>query len=348
MKKTISLILAILMLTLVFTGCDILNFGDSGDESESEYENNESNSVEEESESKREESPVTDFEYMINTKTGNMTITKYIGKSSEVVIPEAINGEPVKVIGESAFANSDVETVHIPDSVEAILQLAFYKCEKLTYVRFSQNLVNRIGWSAFSGCKSLKKADLSSSGLKMIDEGAFEDCESLEEVTLGENINVIAQEAFMNCTSLHTINLPKNLEELGHYAFFNCNFKTLTIPKSIQKWGIYAFANSLELSEVIFEDGLKTISGSFLFGPCLVETVTIPASVESIDDCIFFKSKLKTVIFEGDAPNVRDTKFNMPFDVDNQPVTIYYDPEASGWDTTPMKDYYTLVPMENT
>ena len=40
MKKTISLILAILMLTLVFTGCDILNFGDRGGESESEFESN--------------------------------------------------------------------------------------------------------------------------------------------------------------------------------------------------------------------------------------------------------------------------------------------------------------------
>ena len=43
MKKIISLILAILMFTLVFTGCDILKFGDKDGELESEYENNESN-----------------------------------------------------------------------------------------------------------------------------------------------------------------------------------------------------------------------------------------------------------------------------------------------------------------
>lgn len=47
--------------------------------------------------------PVEDFEYEEN-EDGGITITRYIGEETEVVIPEKINEKNVTVIGKDAFS----------------------------------------------------------------------------------------------------------------------------------------------------------------------------------------------------------------------------------------------------
>ena len=67
-----------------------------------------------------------DFEYAINSD-GGIVITQYIGKSgtTEIVIPDTINGTPVKVIGHGAFSISGVTSVVIPKGVTKIKGYAF-------------------------------------------------------------------------------------------------------------------------------------------------------------------------------------------------------------------------------
>lgn len=65
-----------------------------------------------------------DFEYIL--KDGKITIMKYKGTDKDVRIPDIINGYPVVVIAQGAFAdNSDIESVFIPASVVAIDTTAF-------------------------------------------------------------------------------------------------------------------------------------------------------------------------------------------------------------------------------
>jgi len=342
MKKILCAFLSLIMLLTVLVGCNIVPDNDSKDTSENTESESNTEPQGTDFENELQESPATDFEYEINN-AGYLTITKYIGSSKNVVIPSKIDDQPVVVIGQEAFAYCDIETVYMPDTVEAIIQYAFIGCEKLTDVRFSPNLVGMIGLSAFWGCKSLKSADLSSSRLEKIYWSAFKDCESLEKVTFGDNIKVIEKEAFMNCKSLKMIELPKNLEEIGPYAFYNCSkIECLTVPKSLYKWGMYAFCGTTSLKKIDFEDGLKNIGGSGLFGSCSVEEITIPASVEIIDNVIFYNTPLKKVIFEGNAPNV----YEKAFGEESQPLCIYYDPTTDGWDTTALKNHYSVVPLE--
>ena len=105
------------------------------------------------------------------------------------------------------------------------------------------------------------------------------------------------------------------------------------------------FFGNHALTSITFEDGLPKIAGSSTFqGAISLETVTIPASVTEISDTAFSAChSLKSVKFMGDAPTVLGYYV---FGPSNKEITIYYDPETSGWDTTTLKDDYTLLPLQ--
>ena len=88
-----------------------------------------------------------------------MKITEYIGSDQEVTIPEEINGFTVQQIGESAFENSEIISVTIPDTVTSIGKTAFKNRKSLATVKFGLK-VKEIGESSFQGCVSLTKINV--------------------------------------------------------------------------------------------------------------------------------------------------------------------------------------------
>jgi len=101
--------------------------------------------------------PPSDFEYVVTydknleegvTYTG-IRITKYIGKSDIVVVPEKIEGLDVTSIGVSAFWSTKIQSVTIPASVTQIETMAFYNCENLKSAKFLGNAPHSIVLDAF-------------------------------------------------------------------------------------------------------------------------------------------------------------------------------------------------------
>ena len=93
MKKTISLLLTLVLLLSTFSGCVSVfekqpeNTGENT--TTAPYLNKETN-------------PASDFEYKTN-EDGGITITRYIGQNKNVIIPETIQNMPVTQIGLHAF-----------------------------------------------------------------------------------------------------------------------------------------------------------------------------------------------------------------------------------------------------
>jgi hypothetical protein len=83
------------------------------------------------------------------TYKDTITIIGYGGSSKNVVIPEKLNNLPVVAIGESAFAERQLTSVVIPNSVVEIRGQAFWS-NKLTSVAIPNSVV-KIGNQAFSG-----------------------------------------------------------------------------------------------------------------------------------------------------------------------------------------------------
>ncbi len=266
-----------------------------------------------ESVAKRIENPVTDFEYEVY-ETG-IGIKKYVGESDHVVIPALIEDMPVITIASSAFSNTDIISVNLPDTVKAIADFGFAHCEKL------------------------EKIDLSSESFVYIGEKAFLGCIGLKNVVFGDNISEIDAHAFKDCSALTEAILPKNLTKLGELAFFGCEaIKTIRYPKSLTNPGISTFSNAKALEEIIFEEGIEVIYATFA-GCNSLQQVTIPSSVKVLGSYVFNHSiNLSTVTFLGDTPEVQE--YALP---ENSDLVIYYDPSTSGWDTTPLRDIYTLA-----
>lgn len=162
----------------------------------------------------------------------------------------------------------------------------------------------------------------------------------LKSVKLSDRLNYIATEAFVNCQALEEIRLPATLETLCYQAFVNCT----------------------SLTTVVFAEGMTHVGGPFAFTENCpkIKNVTIPASAQSVNPSTFVD--LETVTFLGDAPlfgKDAPNGYSSPFISSNEAAsgadpqvtkkympTIYYDPAKSGWDTTEMRDYFHLVPIE--
>ena len=90
------------------------------------------------------------FEYKIEDK--EVCIIKYLGSSKEVVIPEEIEGYPVKSIGDSAFYNNNLTSVDLT-GVESISDCAFFN-NNLTSINLLgvKNIGNCVFFNNLSIC----------------------------------------------------------------------------------------------------------------------------------------------------------------------------------------------------
>lgn len=88
------------------------------------------------------------------TKTSAQTyvVSEYIGQSTDVVVPAAIDGTPVAIINSGCFGdNSDVKTISLEDGVAKIGSSAFANCTSLEGIYLPSSITN-IGLKAFDGC----------------------------------------------------------------------------------------------------------------------------------------------------------------------------------------------------
>lgn len=319
MKKTIAILLSIFLLFAAFVGCQ----------------------------KAPDPNPASDFEYTVRDD-GTIEITKYIGEATQVVIPKKIDGKNVTTIGSASFAESNIVSVVMPNTVKYIYSFAFGGCSNLTTVKMSDSLVSMAD-GAFKNCTALTDIDLSMKSMKYIDHEVFRGCTNLKTIKFGKNIVFIRERAFFECTSLEEAILPEKLQEIGEYAFMNCtSLQKIRIPKTLEKWGLYPFYGAKSVTEIVFEDGLKQIGGgdgNVISYEAKIQTLRIPASVEQISEGVFVDCKeLKEIYFEGACPQIGDKdtdKFVTPV----QDVKIYYNPSMPGWDTTPLRNIYTLIPL---
>lgn len=111
------------------------------------------------------------------------------GATGDVAIREGTT-----MMGEEAFAMSDVTSVKLPSTLKAIPYLGFYWSKGLNNVVIPGN-VKEIGNNAFSWCESLSNLTISE-GVEHIGEAAFFRCNNLNEVTIPRSVTQIDMHAF--------------------------------------------------------------------------------------------------------------------------------------------------------
>ncbi len=100
----------------------------------------------------------TGFEFELTSSS--VILTKYVGESTEVVVPTEIAGLPVEGIGDSCFENSAVESIFIPKTVKVLGSDMAKGAEALTSLKFEdEKTVSSIGKSIITGTTLEHKLD---------------------------------------------------------------------------------------------------------------------------------------------------------------------------------------------
>jgi flagellar motor component MotA len=190
------------------------------------------------------------FLYNRNIEFGGMLITKYTGFSTEVYIPEMINGLRVRAIDDDAFAGcSEITGITISSGVEHIgkhsfcnsMYTKYSKFDKLTYISVDENSNNY---------------------------------SSVDGVLFNKNKTVLYKFPIRKNQEIYTI--PDGVIEIADYAFHYCDFlRSVIIPKSVNKINEYTFIDnerywwesSTSISEIVVNEENNTYSseGGVLF-----------------------------------------------------------------------------------
>ena len=238
-----------------------------------------------------------------------VTITKYTGTESTVILPSTINSWPVTKIGEAAFQdNTTITSVTIPDSVTEIGANAFAGCTNLTSVNYAgdwSNLTIQSGNPAVEDAVNAQLFDFEfipnntavivkkyngtaadvtipshykGKPVTMIDHAAFHDS-AVTSVTIPDSVTSIPDDAFAFCSQLTNISIPNSVTFIGFSAFNSCtSLKSITLPSSLSTIQSTAFYNCGNLETIRIPVSV-TFIGNYAFAGCPSSmTVTYPGS----------------------------------------------------------------------
>ena len=207
----------------------------------------------------------------------------------------------VKTIADGAFKNKTaLEEINLPENLTTIEITAFEGCTNLRGDFVFPKTLKSIGFSAFFKCESLTSISFSEGcELTTIPGRAFYKCTGLTAVNLPNGVTDIGGEAFYDCSNLEKATLPEGLKTIGRTAFIRTKLSEVTIPSSVTSIGDRAFAHCTELKSIEIPKGLKTIE-EYTFYNCsgLTGTLTLPEGLTTLGTNAFGKtSGLTSVAF---------------------------------------------------
>ena len=279
MKKLISLILSIVMLLTTFSvaASAVEEPSTSDVEAYTEY-----------------------FEYLLCDDSINgpahAILLSYKGctYSTDIIVPEEIEGYKVRLLADNLFSGSDVTSVSIPATVEEISASAFENASKLTgiicqdggvYSSADGVLYDKNGVRLVKVPEAKTEINEYSENLETIDANAFRNS-SVKEIELPETIKILSESAFA-FSKAEKITLPETINAIPEMCFYGSeNLKEVAIPESVKVIGANAFSNCTSLGNIFLPYGIETIDGA-AFHCTGLKSVVIPDSVKNIGNYAF-------------------------------------------------------------
>lgn len=214
------------------------------------------------------------------TKESYASLESYLGSDTEIVIPEEIEGNIVRQLGEYTFyENSSITKITISENLTDFERFPFFACTALKEFEVNENNeiystkdgvllgddeqlfvcyppakpdteyavpdgVIALKTGAFATCTNLKKITFPDT-LEMMDAYCFAECTSLNNVVIPDRVSELSPFNFTGCTSLTDIKLNDDMHTIGNGAFYACtSLDSITFPKYIIEIGQCAFTST--------------------------------------------------------------------------------------------------------
>lgn len=199
-----------------------------------------------------------DYDYIV--VSGNkISIAKYKGNETKIIIPDTIDGSPVTVIQNKAFKdNTYVEYIKLPKSIVTVAVNTFNGCDALSKVEVpSANtkyasdddgvLYNKAKNTIIFFPRTYKGSYSIPKSVTTIGEYSFYRCFGLTGINMHNNVKYVKTQAFAYCWSLSEIHLSDNLREIHAEAFTHCDsLKHIRIPSTVKLISADAFLGGID------------------------------------------------------------------------------------------------------
>ena len=296
-----------------------------------------------------------DWEYLVIG--GKATIIKYRGTNQAVTVPSSLDGYQVTDIRgptsyTAVFSNYPVTNLVLPNTLTNVGTYAFYYIG-LQSIHVPEG-VQAVGNNAFEGNYSLTNVVLPSTLLRIGDECIRHS--AIKSINLPSGLTQIGSWAFGNNSQLTNLVIPNSVTNIGDYGFYyNTSLKSVTLPNNLSQINGGLFLGCSSLSNIVIPSTVTNIASSAFRG-CGLSSVSIPDRVERIEHYAFegcygitnivigtglahlgnraFAGilSLTEIRFLGNAPAF-DTWGDGPF-YDTPDFTLFYSSNTTGWGST--------------
>lgn len=239
----------------------------------------------------------------------------------------------VTAIGGSAFAETGLKNLVIPEGITSIQISAFEGCQNLESVVLPNSLKG-MGYNVFrkSGLTSIVIPE----GITSLPDGTFSECKNLESVTLPSTLKTI-ENAFSN-SGLTSIFIPKGVTSIYSTSFNYCgNLSTISVSDENTTYDSRNNCNAIIQTatnqivrgtfNTIIPNTVTSIGDNAFNGINSLTSIVIPESVTSIGQQAFrlCNSLVEVVCKAKVAPQLKSEAFSYGI----LPKATLYVPEES-------------------
>ncbi|MBQ2828096.1 MAG: leucine-rich repeat protein [Clostridia bacterium] len=234
-------------------------------------------------------------------------ITGCVDSTGDIIIPEALGGYSVMLIGENSFANdTNLISITIPESIIQINDDAFYGCTNLTNVYYSGDIASwcsikfgtfsdsnpldgaenfyingvlqkdiiipdtvvDVGGGAFYGYAGLNSV-VFSNGVKSINFRAFAKCENLKSVEISDTITLFGRDLFDGCNNIKSFTIGDSCYYIDPEVFNGCgSIDNVYYTGDLQSWcKLHSEPSLLRHAENLY------INGTLVVGDFIIDSV---------------------------------------------------------------------------
>lgn len=211
-------------------------------------------------------------------------------------LKEASLGEGVALVKNMFRGCKKLETVTLPDSLEAIPEGAFTNCSSLETITLGDNV-------------------------KYIMDNAFSGCTSLTTINIPDSVEVIGVKAFFNCSNITELGIGPHIRSIGAGAFKGTMFKSFSIPAGLTEIDIGkdCLFDDLDAISIAKENPAFTVENGVVYNKdksvllYFPRTITTPdgtfTTSASIGPYAFYGTNLKKVTVSEGAEFIGESAF---------------------------------------